>query len=456
MLAESFLSLVNCAWRDAFEDARVRRRAVEHSLAELCGMGRRTISQSVRMLDRDESWSSDYKFFSRSRWDENELFNPVMEEYLDRYPNAPVVIALDDTKLHKTGKRIPGAGWHRDPMSPPFHVNLNWGLRFLQASLIFPHHEEGDFSARGLPVRFRHMPTVKNPGKHATAEERQQIEDLQKQHSLTAFALAMVQDLRAHLDRLRSSQRTLLIAGDGSFCNRVLFGPTFDGVELLARCRKDARLCFPDSSPHRHYAVEKFTPEDVRQSSRCPWKQARIYFGSKRRALRFKEVSSVLWQRGAQTRPLRLLVLAPTPYKLSPNSRSHFREPAFLLTTDLKTSPGKILQHYVDRWQIEVNHRDEKHILSLGSAQVRSPKSISRQPSFTVASYSLLLLASLKAFGPGRSDAFLPLPKWRTRPPSRPSLDDLLSRLRLDLHEASVSALLNASFSKNIVAFAKT
>ena len=38
--------------------------------------------------------------------------------------NAPLVTALDDTSLRKTGRKIPGVGYRRDPMSPPFHVNL--------------------------------------------------------------------------------------------------------------------------------------------------------------------------------------------------------------------------------------------------------------------------------------------------------------------------------------------
>jgi hypothetical protein len=47
-------------------------------------------------------------------------------------------VAVDDTRLRKTGRAIPQARYHRDPLSPPFHVNLLRGLRFLQASLLLP------------------------------------------------------------------------------------------------------------------------------------------------------------------------------------------------------------------------------------------------------------------------------------------------------------------------------
>jgi len=458
MLAQEFVRLVNEGWKNVFADPRTHRRAVEHALAWPCSVGRRTLSQSICLLGRsDQDWSADYKMFARSPWEAEQLFNPVVDEYLQRYPKGPVVMALDDTKLQKTGKRIPGASWQRDLMSPSFQVNFIWGLRFLQASLIFPHHQEGDFSARGFPIRFHHVPAVKKPGKRATDEERKQLAALRKQHNLSASALAMIQNFRNQLDDQGAAGRTLLVTGDGSFCNRTLFKAPLQNVDLLARCRKDARLCFQDrSGSRRHYAVEVFTPEDVRKSDRLEWKQSRIYFGAKRRKLRYKVLPNVLWKRGAGTRLLRLIVIAPVPYKMSAHSRIHYRDPAYLLTTDLKTSPKKLLQHYFDRWQIEVNHRDEKTLLTIGQAQVWSPLSVPRQPAFTVASYSLLLLAQLRCFGPGRSSDFLPLPKWRNRPPRRPSLQDLLTRLRQDVYQTSVSSMLTANFAKNITTHAKT
>jgi hypothetical protein len=458
MLAREYLSILNQGWKNVFSDPRTHRRAVEHALAWPSAMGARTISQSICMLGRSgQDWSADYKMFSRSSWDAEQLFDPVIDEYLERYPNAPVVMPLDDTKLHKTGKHIPGASWQRDPMSPPFHVNFIWGLRFLQASLIFPHHQEGEFSARGFPVRFHHVPVVKKPGKQATEEERQLFQALHKQKNLSASALTLIQDFRKHLDDRGASGRTLLITGDGSFCNQTLFKAQIPSVDLLARCRKDARLCFQDQSDScRQYAVEKFTPEDVRLSDRCQWKQTRIYFGSKRRTVRYKILPDVLWQRGARTRPLQLIVIAPVPYKISAHSRINYRDPAYLLTTDLKTSPRKLLQNYFDRWQIEVNHRDEKTLLTVGQSHVWSELSVPRQPTFTVASYSMLLLADLRCFGPGRTSDFLPLPKWRTRPASRPSVQDLLTRLRKDVCETSVSSTLNANFAKNMTIYPKT
>ena len=457
-LAHEYVSILNDGWDHVFADGRTHRRAVEHALAWPSAMGDRTISQDICLLGRSQQdWSADYKLYSRSPWDAEQLFDPVIDDYLKRYPNGPVVMPMDDTKLHKTGKHIPGASWQRDPMSPPFNVNFIWGLRFLQASLVFPHHQEGAFSARAFPVRFQDVPVLPKPKKAATTEERKQYNRLRKQKNLSTAALALAQNFRELLDQRGAAGRRLLLPVDGSFCNRTFFKPLLPRVDVLARCRKDACLCFPDlSESRRQYAAESFTPEDVRKSNRLEWKQTRVYFGSKLRKIRYKVLDGILWRRGAATRRLRLIVIAPVPYKMSVQSRTNYREPAYLLTTDLKTSPKKLLQHYFDRWQIEVNHRDEKTLLAVGQSQVWSPRSVPRQPAFTVACYSMLLLSSLRFAGPGRSADFHPLPKWRSSQPSRASLQDILTLLRNNLCETSVSCLLDVNFPKNITIYAKT
>ena len=135
---------------------------------------------SARLGAAQQDWSADYKLFSRSRWKPQNCLADVTEEYLSRYPKQAVVLAIDDTRLPKSGRKIPGASWQRDPLSPPFQVNLMWSLRFLQCSLLFPHHREGDFSSRAYPVGFEHVPVVKKPGKRASERTTQQYRTLRQ------------------------------------------------------------------------------------------------------------------------------------------------------------------------------------------------------------------------------------------------------------------------------------
>jgi hypothetical protein len=451
-LARQLYTLLTQGWQHVFAQARTLRRALEHAFALPCVLGRRTLSRTVCALGRaSQDWSADYKIFSRSRWPADQLFDPVLQEHLHRYPQGPIAVALDDTRLPKTGKKIPTATWHRDPMSPPFRVNLIFGLRFVQASLLFPHYREGDFAARAYPVRFQEAPSVKKPGRRAPPEALQHYRLLQKQKNLSTQTREVLRGLRARLDALGAPARALLAAVDGSFCNRTFFKTPWDRLHLVARCRKDARLCFPaPAGSRRRYALETFTPERVRQDAARPWQRARIHFAGTWRQIRYKQVRGVLWKRGAGRRPLRLIVLRPQPYKTSPHARTSYRQPAYLLSTDTTSSVALLIQTYCDRWQIELNHRDEKSLLGVGQAQVRASLSVPRHPAFAVACYSLLLLAALRAFGPGRPAPCLPLPQWRTET-KRASLLDLLTLLRSEMNETPVSGFLNQHFGKNLV-----
>lgn len=48
-----------------------------------------------------------------------------------------------------------------------------------------------------------------------------------------------------------------------------------------------------------------------------------------------------------------MIVLAPIPYHLSLNSKANYRDPAYLLTDANDMDICKLIQAYVDRWEIE-------------------------------------------------------------------------------------------------------
>jgi len=74
----------------------------------------------------------------------------ILRQVLAYYPSRFVGMAVDGTRLHKTGRCIAQASYHRDPLSPPFYTNRMLGLRFLQASLLVPLHRT--VATRALPV----------------------------------------------------------------------------------------------------------------------------------------------------------------------------------------------------------------------------------------------------------------------------------------------------------------
>ncbi len=422
-------------WAPVFSRTRSSQRAVHQALGSLLALGRRTLSRFLWALGRQhQDWSADYKLHSRASWHAQDLFQPILQRAACYCDDSLLVIAMDDTRIRKTGKKILTAFYQRDPQSPKFRFNLMWGLRFLHFSLLTPlYRSHPDVPPRSLPVRFLEVPALHKPGKKASAEQIQAYLQAVKQHNLSRKTAVLLEDLRRSADTAGLAARSILAVGDGSFCNRTLFRQPLDRVAILARTRRDCRLCL--AAPlggRRFYSSEKFNPEQIRQRESLPWRQARIFHGNQWREVRYKEVDSVYWRSGAGKRPLRLLVVAPVPYSSGKGRRKYYREPAFLLTTDHHLPVETLLQAYFDRWQIEVNHREMKDTLGIGQAQLRNPRSVPRQPAMLVAAYSALLLAGIIRFGDTRSAAFPALPKWR-RNARRPSCLDLVTVLRQEV-----------------------
>jgi hypothetical protein len=432
-LLSEFLAVTQ-DWRDVFPQQRTFQRAVRQALGSLVCLGRRCLSRIIWTNGgQQRSWSAEYFLHSRCHWEPQQLFRPILKRALPYCPQRLVGVALDDTRLRKTGRCIPQAFYQRDPLSPPFHLNLVLGLRFLQASLLVPLHRTTAVGTRALPIRFQEVSRVKRPGKKATEEMKKQYQEALKKQNLSHSFVEMGQQLRKDLDAVGGADKILVLAGDGSFCNRTCFGGIPERSVLLVRVRKDAKLCFHAAEgSRRFYGMDKFTPEQVRQDEARAWKTTKIFYGGKRRKVRYKEVPEVYWQRGARQRALRLIVVAPTPYRKSKSKRLYYRDPGYVLTSDQRSSAKQFLQIYFDRWQIEVNHREEKDTLGIGQAQLWNVTSVPKQPVLAVAAYSALLLASLLAFGAERGKHYAELPKWR-RNARRPSCLDLITLLRKEM-----------------------
>ena len=295
--------------------------------------------------------------------------------------------------------------------------------------------ERQGVAARALPIRFQDAPAVKKPGRRADPEQRQQYRQQVKQHNLSQRFVQMMGAWRQSLDQAGARHKTMLLAADGSFCNRTVFTAPRERREIIARARKEARLCYrAPAGGRRFYGVEKFTPQQVRQDGQVKWQTASIFYGGKRRQIRYKQLRGVYWQGGGRRQRLRLFVVAPTAYRKRKGGRLSYRRPAYLLTSDLGSSVKGLLQIYFQRWQIEVNHREEKDTLGVGQAQLWNGMAVPKQPVLAVAAYSALLLASLEAYGAKQEQHYAPLPKWR-RHAKRPSCLDLITLLRKEMAE---------------------
>lgn len=440
MLSELARLLV--LWRPAFPRHVTWVRLVSVLLGLVVAVGRRTVTASIVARGRQfEPWAADYLVFSRASWNVSALFDGVVEAVLDTrarfcLPSRWLVVAVDDSSLAKTGKTIKSARWLRNPMSPPFHVNLRWGMRYLHLAAILPLHHQG-FDPRAVSVAFTPAPSVKKPGRKATDQQFADFKEAKKQQNLSRVAVREFEHLRRHLDATGHRDLWLLMVGDCSYTNRNVLQNLPERVEYLGRARADMVLCSPAPAGGRKVYGDRLpTPNEVRQDPQNPWTEVQLFYAGELRRVRFKEMAGVLWQSGGKRRRLRVLITAPTPYRAPGRGKKrwYYRDPAYLLTTDLDSPADELIQAYLARWQIEVEHRDLKTGLGVGHAQVWNDKAVARLHTAHVAMWSMVKLAALRSFGLARSEAYPPRPAWYPQEPAdRASQGDIVEALRTDL-----------------------
>ncbi|MCA1791897.1 MAG: transposase [Thioalkalivibrio sp.] len=442
--------------RPAFRDHRVFTRFRRLAFAMLVTEDRRTITTLLDASGQSHrDWSAAYRVFSRDVWSPKDVFACLMPSLVTLQPTTTRIVAsLDDTNIRKTGTHIPGVAYRRDPMSPPFHVNFIRAQRFVQTSVVVPF-APGASASRAIPVGFDHAPSAGKLNKDASDEDRRRHRDRQREQSLTTYANAAIKRLRTSLDAT-GAQKPLLLAVDGSYTNQQVIKSLPDRTDLVGRIRKDAalhRLPADPAGPGRPALYGSgLTPEEVRQDESVPWQTVKIFGAGRVHECEIKEVTPLLWRKTGAHRQLRLIVIRPLAYRRTRSSRLLYRQPAYLITTDLVSLVQDVVQAYFWRWDIEVNHRDEKQLIGVGDAQVRSAQSAERVPAFAVACYALLLISAANAFGIGASDPLVELPKWRINAPKpvRLSTRQLLRRLREEHDRAPIELLNFDNFASNV------
>src|SRR5215207_5238336 len=318
-LLKKFIDITN-TWKESFYSISTFNRSRDLGLAILCAPHPHTLTSIISVKnDSKQDWSSDYYFFSRNKWEENCLFHPLIKDALSFFERSPyITAAMDDSALKKTGKRIKNASWIRDPMSPHFHPNLIWGIRFIQISLTLPlYHFDEKKASIGIPVRWTEAPVVKKPNKRAPKTEWEAFKQERKRINLSIQLANENKAFRETLNQL-GIKKSLIITIDGAACTKLfLNNREKENSDVIARCRSDIRLCFQTKHPknkQHFYDAKTFTPKEVYEDKNIPWKTLRIFRAGKFRDCQYKVVRDVYWRSVLKKERLVLFVLKRVPY----------------------------------------------------------------------------------------------------------------------------------------------
>jgi len=384
--------------KPAFAQERTFERARTLAMSSVIGLGRRTVTGMLcASAQQFTDWSAAYRLFERQRFDSKALFAPVRQEVVSRLnPDEPLVVMMDDTLMRKRGRKVHGTGWKRDPLGPAFCKNFVWGQRFLQVSAALPDPSVMGH-ARGIPIDLVHAPSPAKPGKRASEEAQEQYRVQQQAMKVSSVGVTRLAELRKQLDQDNLGRR-LIVSVDGGFTNRTVFRNLPDNTVAIGRIRKDAKLFLPPIEEtvsrrgrRRWYGDPLPTPEQIRQDESIPWSTVTAFAAGKTHSFEVKTVAPVRWL-GTGAADVRMVVVRPLSYRPRKGAHLLYRNPVYLLCTDPNLSLNQLLQSYLWRWEVELNFRDEKTVMGVGEAQVRTKAAVEAVPVFVVAAYAFMLL----------------------------------------------------------------
>ena len=438
VLAEKFQETMRRLFRPCFPQERTYARFAEIMISILAGEGPKTITSTVFLRSKDQGdWSNDYKVFSTSPWEPEDLFKRVLGATIQFLPNEnePIVLAIDDTCHWRWSKKVPGTAWHHDALGPKFFGKgsgmppLKWGHQMLHAVLMIPpvlgnaptaipvayepilgipKKKKKKTQASGEPVK-RGRPKGFKPSETLVPDSS--IAQIKTPPKATEQALAVIKRVRSWLDDFGLQERDLMVVVDASYCNGTVLRNLPKRTEIIGRTREDACLYAPIAQKQgkQIYGDRIPTPKQISQDTNIPHETRVFKFGGDQYQFRWKEANPVLWKNGSKSRPLRLLVTLPVPH--GRRSNRGYRKYGYLLTTKLDGDSGPLLQAYLWRIEIENLHRIFKTTLGMGQTQClsSSPKIFAS----IAATWAVFSLVSRSVGGEVRGDQQPVLSKWQ-------------------------------------------
>ena len=366
-----------------------------------------------------------------------------------------MVLAMDDSYLRKSGKKVAACGWYRDPLGPAFHTNLMWAQRFIQLSAAVPDPVNPKRS-RMIPIAIELSPKLPKPAKDASKEDIAHYEQIKALNSPGAHAIRLLTRIREHLDACGHNQTIIRACGDGDYSNSTLLPHLPARTLYIGRTRSDLNLRRVPKPPTRRsagrprsYGKSLPTPEDLRKDQGVPWERLEICNGSETTKVRYKHIAQAKWHIAGEKAVVQIVVVAPLRYKKRKNGPWKYTQPAYLVCTEADMPVEDLIQSYFWRWGIEVNFKEEKQLFGAGQAQLRNASSVSSAPAVCIATYAALLLAGIRAYGFHSRPPSVEPPKWYARKcTARVTASDLIKQMHQEMMLSAAGNFSPPAFSR--------
>jgi hypothetical protein len=374
--------------------------------AWICATGRRTICGMVAVMDPATRGAHDayHRLVRVGSWSLEAIWDSMVSLVVARLStDQPIVCLIDDTLMHRPGRKVEGAGSYRDAVrSTHRRVVYARGLCLVTLAIRVTAPWGGMPIAIPVGIRLHRKGAA----------------------TLTELARCLMVELAGRLP-----ERRFVLCADGAYA--TLAGADLPSTTVVSRMRRDAALFGPrpartgrrgrprargqrlPTPPLLAARARKWTTVDL------PWRGASIT----------KKLWSrpVLWY-GVCPTAMVLLVIVRDPTGNEPDD--------FFFTTDLYMAPAQVVSIYGDRWAIECTYRDVKQLAHGQEPQTWKGKGPERAANIAFWLHGATWLWYLDASG--TTPTFTTQP-WYTAK-RVPSFPDALAQLRRLLWRERISS----------------
>jgi hypothetical protein len=397
---------------DLFSD-----RVFDHAEALLVGAilapGKRTVTSALRALGLadDPHFQNFHRVLNRARWDELEASRRLFRLLLDAFaPTGPVLIGIDETIERRRGEKISARGIYRDPVrSSKSHFVKASGLRWLSVMLL----ARVPWAERVWALPFL---TVLTPSERYYTDRGLRHRPLLEQ-------------ARRALLRVRQwvgAERPVIAVSDNTYAALELLDAVRRQVTLITRLRLDAALYEP--APERQ-AGQMGRPR--KKGARLPTLEARLadpqtrwkrvtvseWYGEGAREVEIESGTCVWYHCGKPVVPMRWVLIRDPKGKFRPQA---------LLSTDLELRAEQVLNHFVQRWQVETTFEESRAHLGVETQRQWSDLAIARTTPVLMGLFSLVTLMARGLIA--RGEVVVRQAAWYAK--KRPTFSDTIALVR--------------------------
>jgi hypothetical protein len=337
---------------------------------------RRTITGMLTGAGLAAVWhhSRAYWFFGHARWSADQVGAAVAALVVSRLltHDAPIVIAVDDTLMHRSGRTVHAAGWHHDGAAKgPGTNKIAWGNNWVIAAIVVAL----PFTTRpvALPVGFA-LWTQGGPTKQVLAGQ------------LIARIAAACPTRQIHVVADSHYAGADGAPGATHGTNRQRGLPA--GITLTSRLRANAKLhAIAVATPGKGGRPKRIgavlgTPKDL--AAATAWTRTTVSRYGRTDTVDLAD-TRCLWYGAYRSRTVRVILVR------NPASTAKAGYDLALITTDLTSPAEAIITRYAARWSIEVAIEDAKQITGVGQARNRTPAAVARTVPFGLITQTLIV-----------------------------------------------------------------